>query len=179
MEAEAGNDQLDDGLWKKLGENLKIITGICRGYGLTVSFHPHVGTYVETAEEIKRFDEETKDLDLLYCLDTGHLAYAGADPVVLFKEYANRLGVLHLKDVNLELLAECKAKGYDFITTTKQGVFVPLGNGHVDYPSIFNTLATTNYSGWVVVEQDRVLTDKDNPFEDAQQSISYLKKFLA
>ncbi|MHB9093789.1 MAG: sugar phosphate isomerase/epimerase family protein [Eubacteriales bacterium] len=178
VEAEAGDDKLDETLWKKLGENLKIVTDICRGYGLTVSFHPHVGTYIETADEIKRFGEETKDLGLLYCLDTGHLAYAGADPVALFKEHAGRLGVLHLKDVNLELLAECRAKGYDFITSTRQGVFVPLGKGHVDYPSIFGTLRDSNYSGWVIVEQDRVLTEKDNPLEDAIQSISYLRKFL-
>jgi len=178
VEKEAGDDKLDDTLWKKLGENLKVVADICRGYGLRVSFHPHVGTYIETADEIRRFGEVTKDLGLLYCLDTGHLAYAGADPVELFKEHADRLGVLHLKDVNLNLLDECRAKGLDFIHTTKEGVFVPLGTGHVDYPAIFKTLRDSNYSGWVIVEQDRVLGPKDNPLEDAKRSMAYLKQFL-
>ena len=178
VEKEAGNDKLDDTLWRKLGENLKVVVDICRGYGLRVSFHPHVGTYIENAEEIRRFGEVTKDLGLLYCLDTGHLAYAGADPVKLFAEHAERLGILHLKDVNLEMLADCAKKGLNFIDTTKQGAFVPLGAGHVDYPAIFNILKDSNYSGWVIVEQDRVLGPNDNPLEDAKQSMAYLKKYL-
>lgn len=178
VNAEADGDVLDAEGWRRLRHHMEAICEISAPLNLRVCFHPHVGTYVETGEEIAEFVRAVEGLPVGLCLDTGHLAYAGVDPVACFATYARQVNFCHLKDMSQKVLAQCLAQKLDFTETTRAGVFVPLGQGDVDYARIFDTLRAADYDGWLIVEQDRILTDRDDPLADARVSRAFLRRML-
>ena len=97
-----------------------------RGTGCDPVVHPHVGGYIEFEDEVERLVADT-DLDL--CIDTGHFAYAGIDPVAAIERYADRLGHIHFKDIRPDVLARVDAEGLDFWEAIEAGVFCPIGEG--------------------------------------------------
>jgi inosose dehydratase len=130
-----------------------------RERGYDPSFHHHMGTRVETWAEIERLLEGA-DVPLL--LDTGHLLAAGADPVAALRAWRGRIDYLHVKDVDLGLLAAAPSWGEAW----RGGVFCELGTGGVDLTGFFRELG--DYHGWLVVEQDWV----PRPGEGAEEQIA-------
>jgi inosose dehydratase len=120
---------------------LSVIAG---EHGLHPVFHPHAGSYVEFPDEI---DAVLELADL--CLDTGHCAYAGVDPVELYRSRPERIPYLHLKDLDPD------RRGEDFWASVHNGAFRPLGAGVVDFAGLLGALAARGFDGWAVVEQDR------------------------
>ena len=100
-----------------------------RERGYEPVFHHHTSTYVEGVPEIERFLEDT-DVPLL--LDSGHLAVAGGDPVAALRDWGERIGAVHIKDVRLGVLAAVKAERADTLTAWRRGLFCALGQGDVD-----------------------------------------------
>jgi inosose dehydratase len=127
-----------------LQQGLATVAEIARDHGLRPLLHPHAGSYVEFRDEIEPL------LDLVeLCLDTGHLAYAGLDPVEAYRRWAERIPYLHLKDV------DPRRRAGDFWASVRAGVFRPVGDGCVDFPELVRALDAHGYDGWAVVEQDR------------------------
>lgn len=116
-----------------------------RGYGLEPAFHHHMGTRVQTPDEIERLLAGTS---AALALDTGHLAAAGGDPVRALRDWRDRIVHLHLKDVRLEVIE--RAASWD--EAWREGAFCELGGGHVELTQFFDELG--GYEGWIVVEQD-------------------------
>ncbi len=165
-------DMLDEGSWRALADGLQHIAERLAEDGIRSVFHPHVGTYVETRDEIARLCELT-DPDLIaLCPDTGHLAYAGTDPNAFFKEYRDRIGYVHLKDIDAAILQSVREDHVGFIDAVRLGMFVELGNGMVAIPSIVEALRKADYSGWIIVEQDAPA----NPFQSAIANRRYLRE---
>jgi len=170
--ADDGSDGLTDAQWHALAAGLDLMGSTLRERGMRAVFHPHVGTYVETRAEIDRLCALT-DPDLLgLCPDTGHLAYAGADPEAVFVDYAPRIWYVHLKDVDAEALRQVRAERLDFAAAVRRGLFVPLGEGMVRMNSIFGALRTAGYDGWVIVEQDA----PTDPLTAAKASRAFLRE---
>lgn len=178
VKAEADGDALDAAGWRRVREFMKQICAISAPLGLQVCYHQHVGTYVETDEEIAALVEAIEGLPVGLCLDTGHLAYAGADPVTVFRTYADQISFCHLKDFSRSVLERCMADGLTFNETVRTGVFVPLGQGDVDYASIFNDLRRAEYSGWLIVEQDRFVAGETDTLGSARLSREFLRTML-
>ena len=128
-----------------LGRSVLAIAEVARDYGLRPVLHPHAGTHIERPADI----EPLLDLCEL-CLDTGHIAYTGEDPVALYRRWAERIPYVHLKDVD-----PARRDG-DFWASVRAGVFRPLGEGVVDLSGLIAALAEHGFDGWAVVEQDRV-----------------------
>lgn len=165
--------RIPDEAWKGIGIVLDDFGRKCLDMGLTCVFHNHAGTYVETQTELSRLVDVT-DSDLIgLCPDTGHLVYGGNDPVEIFKQYGSLIRYIHFKDIHAELLKRAREKQWDYLTAVKNGIFVELGEGCVDFARIFQLLRKMNYSGWIVVEQD---TTRKTPFDSAMQSRRYLKQ---
>jgi inosose dehydratase len=147
-------------------------------YGLIVAFHPHAGTYVEFRDEIDRFLEATDPELIRLCIDSGHSVYAGVDPVALFDSYPDRVGYMHLKDVDLAVRERIAAEDLSFDNAVAQGIFCPLGRGAVDYPGLFARMQATGYEGWVSVEQDRLPKlergERASFVDDARESFEYI-----
>jgi inosose dehydratase len=147
---------LGDARWRVLAANVQRAAEESQRRGYEPVFHHHTSTYVEGTGEIERLLEDT-DVPLL--LDSGHLAVAGGDPVAGLRDWSDRVGAVHIKDVRLDVLETVKAERADTLTAWRRGLFCALGEGDVDLDGFCAELTRRAYDGWVVVEQDRVLDD--------------------
>lgn len=153
--------QLDDDRWDALVDGLHEAAAICREEGLEPVFHPHAGTYIETADEIDRLVGRMDPALVGLCLDTGHFRYGGAEPARAIRDYAAVLRHVHVKDCRAGVLARVAARGGDLAQVLNEGVFCPLGAGDADIPAVVDALRDVGYQGWLVVEQDQLLTAAD------------------
>jgi len=140
--------------WQDYGDRLSKVANYCLSQGVQLAYHHHMGTIVETSEEIDLLMENTVDsLGLL--LDTGHLTYAGGDPIATFEKYQNRIVHVHLKDIRTEVLKDAQNRNLSFLDSVLNGVFTVPGDGDIDYLSLFIALREAQYSGWLVVEAEQ------------------------
>jgi inosose dehydratase len=128
-----GKPSFTDEEWKKLSEGLNRLGERAREKGMILTYHHHMGTGVQTAEEIDRLMESTQAglLDLLY--DTGHLVFAGEDHLAVLRKWGKRVRHVHLKDVRAPILAKAKKEKLSFLAAVKAGAFTVPGTA----PSIF------------------------------------------
>lgn len=168
-----GKYVMNDEEWKLLADGLNKLGKIAKEKGMVLTFHHHMGTVVQTEEEIDRFMESV-DPELVFLLfDSGHLSFAEIDPVKVLKKYVNRVRHVHLKDLRKDVVAKAKAERWSFLKGVRQGTFTVPGDGDVDFAPIFRVLEESGYEGWVVVEaeQDPAVA---NPLEYAIKARKYI-----
>lgn len=166
--------ELDEAGWQTLLGNLDRIADHARSRGVEASLHPHMGTMIESGAETRRVVDGSR---IGLCVDTGHLAAAGADPVEIVRADPRRVRHVHLKDVRSALAAEVVRGETTFAEAVRRGMFVPLGTGDVDLAGIVTTLEDAGYQGWYVLEQDVMLPGEpegEGPVADVRQSLEYL-----
>ncbi|GAA3442222.1 TIM barrel protein [Planomonospora venezuelensis] len=164
---------LDAAGWKTLLANLGRILRAAREFGRAVTLHPHVGTMVETRQEV---DRVLGGSAVPLCLDTGHLLIGGTDPLDLVRAVPGRIAHVHLKDVDAALAERVRAGGLGYTRAVRDGIYRPLGEGDVDVAGIVTGLAAAGYSGWYVLEQDVVLDSEEaDPARDVRASLAYLR----
>jgi len=161
--------------WKKLCDGLNKLGAKAKEMGMTLTYHHHMGTGVQTSEEIDRLMEQTDGelVGLLY--DTGHLVFSGEDAIAVLKKWLARIRHVHLKDVRKQKLEEAIAGKWSFLRSVKAGVFTVPGDGSIDFAPIFTILKDSGYRGWWVVEaeQDPALA---NPLEYAIKARTYIRE---
>ncbi len=155
----AGRIRPEDGLdgddWRRFVVNLEEFAGRAADrFGLRTVYHPHVGAWVEAPWEVDRLLEDSDPELVGLCLDTGHAAYGGDDPVELCRRWGDRVRYLHLKDCDRAVLERVRANEWDYFRAVEEGVFPLLGEGSVDFAALRDALDATTYAGWAVVEQD-------------------------
>lgn len=153
---------------------------LCAEHGLSQVLHPHVQTLVETADDVHRVLD---GCDVRWCLDTGHLAIGGVDPVAFARDAADRVGHVHLKDVRLDLAPAVLRREVSLMAATQAGLFTPLGRGDVDIAGVVRTLEAAGYRGTYVIEQDVALTGGvpapgEGPVEQVRSSLDYLREVV-
>lgn len=122
--------------------------------GVTPCFHPHVGSWIETEHEVRTLLDGVDAADLSFGPDTGHLFWAAADPAALVRDYAGRVGAMHLKDVHRDAADRAGKQDDDYRSATNvEHVWSEPGRGDVDFAAVFAALPA-DYSGWFVVEVD-------------------------
>lgn len=140
--------------WPRFGESLTAMARHLAGQGIRLAYHHHVGTVVQSAEDIDSLMAHTgPEVGLL--LDTGHLTYAGGDPAAAARRHATRIVHVHCKDVRPPVLTTAKAHDSSFLDAVLEGVFTVPGDGGVDYAAVLPVLAAANYQGWLVVEAEQ------------------------
>ncbi|MEX1210970.1 MAG: TIM barrel protein [Candidatus Nanopelagicales bacterium] len=162
-------------------EMFAIIDEICAEHGLNQVMHSHVQTLVETDDDIQMVLD---GCDVNFCLDTGHMAIGGTDPVAFAQQAFDRVGHVHLKDVNLSLVPPVLTREKSLMTATQEGLFTPLGQGDVDIAGVVEALESRGYDGWYVIEQDTAITDGlpaegEGPIEQVITSMDYLRDVVA
>lgn len=147
--------------------------------GMRLSYHPHVGTGVQNLDEINRLFQGTDSMLVWMCLDTAHALYAGVDPVALAKDYAKRIGHVHLKNLRQEVKERAIAGRYSFFHAICEGIFTVPGDpdGVIDFTPIFAALRSVDYSGWLVVEAEQD-PRKANPKKYASMAREYIREGL-
>lgn len=169
---------LPEARFEALVANLHRAAEICREEGFEPVFHPHAGTYVETADDIRRVVERMDASLVGLCLDTGHFRYGGADPARAVVDYAAIIRHVHLKDTRTAIIRDVAADGLGLAESLSRGVFCPLGEGDADIPGTVAALRTIGYTGWLVVEQDQLLTAMVTPqdlVEGQRRNRAYLR----
>jgi inosose dehydratase len=185
--AEAGDDRrrgeaghvdeshgLSDDQWENLARGLEMLARRIEPLGMTLAFHNHVGTYVETPAETARLLDETVPELVGWCLDIGHLAFGGGDAMDLLPRYAKRVNHVHAKDVDGAILERARSEGWSFGTALEHYIFPPLGMGVARIPEVVRALLDIGYDGWWVIEQDTA----PDPTATAAANRRYLEGLL-
>jgi inosose dehydratase len=166
---------MNDAEWELLCTGVNKLGKVAKDMGITLTFHHHMGTVVQTAAEIDRLMENT-DPELFNLLfDSGHLAYCGEDYMYILKKYINRIKHVHLKDIRPEVIQKVKAEHLSFLQGVRLGTFTVPGDGAIDFKPIFDVLDENGYEGYVLVEaeQDPAIA---NPFEYALKARKYINE---
>jgi inosose dehydratase len=166
---------LDDTGWKTLLENLDRIDDHAGSVGVVAALHPHVGTMVETSDDV---DRVLAGCRVGLCVDTGHLLVGGTDPVALTRDHTDRVVHVHLKDVRADLAAAVRDGATSYAEAVPLGLYAPLGAGDVDVAALVRALEDAGYTGWYVLEQDVVLAGEpvgEGPLADVRSSLEYLR----
>lgn len=155
---------------------LAAVDTICDDHGLRQVLHPHVQTVVETSPDVERVLE---GCDVDWCLDTGHLAIGGTDPVDFARRAADRVGHVHLKDVRMDLVPALLDRSTSIMQGVQAGLFPPLGQGDLALADVVITLERAGYQGWYVIEQDTAITGSlpghgEGPVTGVEASMRYL-----
>lgn len=160
-----------------LGEKLTRVAEYTLSQGVQIAYHHHMGTVIESEAEVDLLMKYTSPAVGLL-LDTGHLTFAGGDPIAVQKRHADRIVHVHCKDLREAVLKDAKNRDLSFLDAMLNGVFTVPGDGFIDYLSIFNGLKASNYQGWLVVEaeQDPAVA---HPLTYATLGANNLKKFCA
>jgi inosose dehydratase len=144
--------RLTEAEWPKFVAGLKHLAAVAASEEMKIVYHHHMGTVIQAEADLDRLLASVPEIWLL--LDAGHLAFAGIDPVTVAKRYAARIAHVHLKSVRAEVADRVRREGWSFYRAVANGVFTVAGDGCVDYPAIFQTLADVDYRGWLVVEAE-------------------------
>jgi len=166
---------MNDEEWDMLCTGVNKLGKVAKDMGITLTFHHHMGTVVQTAAEIDRLMENT-DPELFNLLfDSGHLAYCGEDYMYILKKYINRIKHVHLKDIRPEVIEKVKNEHLSFLQGVRLGTFTVPGDGAIDFKPIFDVLDENGYEGYVLVEaeQDPAIA---NPFEYALKARKYINE---
>ena len=173
---ELNNDEVAQ-FFKMLSE----VDQICQDHGLVQVLHPHLQTVVETKQD---FDRVLDNSDVMWCLDTGHMTIGGENTVEFARKYANRVGHVHLKDVNMGSAPPLLARKQSIMEGVQKGLFTPLGKGDVPILETILALEEAGYQGWYVIEQDVAISGEipalgEGPITAIKESLDYLHNIVA
>ena len=166
--------------WRQLYDTLGRLDDVASDERLHHVLHPHLGTVVETRDDVQRVLGES---DVRWCLDTGHLTLGGSDPVEFTRTASSRIGHAHVKDVDLAVAARLRRGELDLVPAVQAGLFQPLGQGDVPIEEVVTELENSGYQGWYVLEQDTAITaevpaEGTGPVADVRTSIDFLRPLL-
>ncbi|MCD8074857.1 MAG: myo-inosose-2 dehydratase [Lachnospiraceae bacterium] len=166
---------MNDEEWERLCSGLNRLGKIAKEeYGISLTYHHHMGTVVQDAEETERMLSNTDPEYVSLLFDTGHFAYCGADPLEMVKKYVSRIKHVHLKDIRPDVVAKVKAENMSFLDGVRAGAFTIPGDGCIDFDPIFQVLDEAGYEGYMLVEAEQDPA-KANPLEYAMRA----RRFIA
>lgn len=156
--AAKGVQKLNDEEWKLFADGLNMAGRFCKDNGLSLVYHVHTGTCVETHEETQRLCDMTDPAYVNLLADTGHLCFCGVDIPKFYDHFADRIKYVHLKNIRPLVLEVVKEFNIDFNNAVKLGIFtVPGDAGAVNFEEVFAILERHNYEGWMLVEAEQYL----------------------
>lgn len=168
---------LPDGAWEKFGADIEAVAQYCAEQGIDLVYHHHMGTVVQTGEEIDRLMANTGPATKLL-LDTGHAWFGGSDPAELARKYMDRVRHIHAKNVRPAIRRQVEGERLSFLEGVRRGVFTVPGDpeGGVDFLTVLKCAAEHGYDGWLVIEaeQDPLVR---SPFEYQSMGLQALKAF--
>lgn len=160
--------------WKALASGLNQLGRLAADDGMRLCYHHHMGTGVMTRAEVDRLMSSTDAAIVHLLLDTGHLYWAGDDPLDMARAYAKRIKHVHLKDIRQDVLERCTAARLSFLESVVAGVFTVPGDGAIDFRPILQVLADAGFEGWLMVEAEQDPA-KANPLDYARKARAYLR----
>ena len=165
--------ELDADAWKRLVDgNTRMARLLAEEYGVTLVFHSHADSHVESQEQIDRF---LADTDVALCLDTGHVAYGGADNHQIIADHPERIGYVHLKSMDPQILRRVVEEDLSFAQAVKDGVCVEPPAGVPDMRLISEALHGLDADLFAIVEQDLFPCSPELPMPIARRTRGHLR----
>lgn len=169
------NRELSAEQWQRLTSGMdELGRRILDEYGLHVQFHSHADSHVGYQPDIERFVEATDPAYVNLCLDTGHVAYYGGDNLELIRKYPDRIGYLHLKQVDPEIVAQMEAEDLSFPEAVRRGVMVEPPKGEPPMEPVFEAAGQLGRDLYAIVEQDMYPCEPEVPLPIARRTLTYL-----
>ncbi|WP_372379365.1 myo-inosose-2 dehydratase [Vibrio natriegens] len=162
--------------WKKVASGYNQLSELAAEKGMKVCFHHHMGTAIQTPEEIDKFMGIT-DQSVGLLLDTGHIYYSeGSQQAIIdvLTKYVDRIPHVHLKDIRDEKRHQVIDEHRSFLDGVRLGAFTVPGDGVIDFAPVFEILDKSGYEGWMVVEAEQDPATAD-PLEYALKARQYIK----
>ncbi len=161
--------------WRKKTEGMNALgKAMFETYGVRAQYHPHADSHVDTEENVYRFLDGTDGAFVNLCLDTGHISYCGGDNIAIIRRAPERIGYLHLKQVDPEVRAKVEAEDLPFGEAVKLGAMTEPPRGIPDMPSLLAEVESLGIDVFAIVEQDMYPCDVDTPLPIAQRTRNYL-----
>jgi len=168
--------RLKDNEWSDYCNKISEIAKRLSDIGLPMSYHEHMGTIIQSEQDIYRLLDNTDDnTSLLF--DTGHIFFAKGDYGSILKKYVSRVNHVHCKDIRKEILNRSLSNDLSFRDSFLEGVFTVPGDGYINYKPLFEILYDNKYSKWLIVEAEQD-PKKANPLKYAKIGYKYLNKIL-
>ncbi len=140
--------------FKSYGERLTELACYTQKRGVKLCFHHHMGTVVQSMNDVAMLMNNTgRELGLL--VDSGHIVFAGGNPVELVRKYTKRVVYVHCKDLRKKKLSVCIDEDWHFMRAVRAGVFTVPGDGFINFDAFIGALAKVGYRGWIVVEAEQ------------------------
>lgn len=165
--------------WKRLTNGLNALGELAQKRGLSLCLHHHMGTGIQSLEEVDRLMESTDPNYVFLNYDCGHFYFAGEDPVKALEKHIGRTRHIHLKDVRPAVLERVMPENLSFLQAVKAGIYTVPGDpeGCIDFPALIKIIDEHQYKGWVVVEAEQDPA-KANPFEYSKMAYEYLQGLM-
>ncbi len=168
---------LSEDEWKVLIEKSHAVARLTgEKYNIRTVFHPHAETHVEYEGQIERYMADTDPELIGICLDTGHHAYRGGDPVAFYRQHHERIEYLHLKNIDPAVRGKAEEEGLSFAAAVAQDMFVEPARGEVDFIAFRDALREFEFSGFAIVEQDMYPAPFDKPLPIARRTRDYFRE---
>ncbi|WP_457255176.1 TIM barrel protein [Pedococcus sp. P5_B7] len=168
--------QLTDQEWPVYATQInRLARTIHEEFGLKFQFHPHADSHVDTHPNVERFLAETDPELVTLCLDTGHIAYCGGDSLKIIQDFPERIGYVHLKQIDPVVAEKVHAAGIGFGEAVKLGAMCEPPLGEPAMPPILEALAKLDAEIFAIVEQDMYPCPPDQPLPIAQRTLTYLQ----
>ncbi|HLI96832.1 MAG TPA: TIM barrel protein [Candidatus Baltobacteraceae bacterium] len=148
-------------------------------YGVRLCLHPHADSHIESQTDIERLLDNTDARYVNLCLDTGHIAYGGGDPVALIARHAERIAYVHMKQIDPRVLVEVRAKQLSFGQAVQRGICVEPPAGIPDAAAVVDALSAVGRQLFVIAEHDLYPCAPDVPMPIAVRTRAYLGACLA
>jgi inosose dehydratase len=166
--------ELDADQWGDLTSGMSELASLLRDeYGLRLDFHSHADSHVGTQAEIVRFLEDTDPDVVQLCLDTGHVAYYRGDNLAIVRAFPDRIGYVHLKQVDPAIVQQVEDEGLGFAEAVRRGVMIEPPHGLPDMPPLLAELDSLGVPLFGIVEQDLFPCETDVPFPIAERTRQY------
>ena len=171
--------EFTEGQWKLLTDGLNKIGELAAEKGMRLCYHHHMGTGVQTAEDVDTLMAGTNPEHVHLLLDTGHLRFAGDDPLTTAQKHKQRIKHVHLKNVRQPVVDKVGSNHLSFQEGILEGVFTVPGDpeGAIDFKPILSTLDEAGYEGWLVVEAEQHPATA-HPLTYAKMARRYLTEVL-
>ena len=162
--------------WNSYSSKINELSNRLMDEGMPISYHEHMGTIIQSEEDVDRFMESTNDNTfLLY--DTGHLMFAEANYQRVLKNYISRINHVHCKDIRKDIFLNSLKNDLSFRNSFLKGVFTVPGDGCIDYNPLIKVLYESNYKDWLIIEAEQD-PKKANPLEYAKKGYNYLHEVI-
>jgi inosose dehydratase len=163
--------------WGDLTSQMSTLARILRDEtGVELVFHPHADSHVDTQERVVRFLEDTDPETVQLCLDTGHISYCGGDNVAIIQAFPERMGYVHLKQVDPAVMQQVAEGKLGFAQAVRRGAMVEPPRGIPDMPTLLEALGRLDVDLFAIVEQDLYPCDPDVPMPIATRTSRYLSE---